>query len=216
MLILGAGLARTTGAGCAREISGGAASRPGLVGHPPFVVSATPFLRLPTLSKGRLGLLAPSSPGPLTYKKPLIPAHDVLPTSPSPAATAAPLRPSPPAMIDVDRNLLHSSLPHRIDFARRFIQFSDDDAEVLNAAAPLVAPLVQGVVDGVYCASSASLAAALSHHSPLTLPPLLPSSLQPTCSTSRTPSSPSCLPTPASSAYAAPPSAFAPLPAQSR
>lgn len=53
-------------------------------------------------------------------------------------------------MQHIDRSKLQTSLSARIAFARSFIGFTDEDGEALNAAAPLVAPLVQGVVDGVY------------------------------------------------------------------
>lgn len=56
-------------------------------------------------------------------------------------------------MIDIDRDRLQSDLAYRVSFARQFIGFSQDDADALNAAAPLVAPLVKGVVDGVYSTS---------------------------------------------------------------
>lgn len=52
-----------------------------------------------------------------------------------------------------DRDRLINSLPDRIEFARAFIGFTEEDGKTLNAAAGLVGPLVGGVVDGVYGAS---------------------------------------------------------------
>jgi hypothetical protein len=41
-------------------------------------------------------------------------------------------------------------LPSRIEYLRKFIEFTSDDAAALHAARPLVAPLVPVVVDAVY------------------------------------------------------------------
>lgn len=49
-----------------------------------------------------------------------------------------------------DRTLLTTSLEVRVAFMRDFIGFSEVDAEVLNGAAAVVAPLITGIVDGVY------------------------------------------------------------------
>ena len=43
-----------------------------------------------------------------------------------------------------------SSLPERIDYLRKFIEFTADDAATLHSAAPVIAPLVPTVVDVVY------------------------------------------------------------------
>lgn len=43
-----------------------------------------------------------------------------------------------------------NDLPSRIDYLRKFIEFTSDDAAALHAAKPLVAPLVPVVVDAVY------------------------------------------------------------------
>ncbi|KAI5799882.1 Protoglobin-domain-containing protein [Geopyxis carbonaria] len=43
-----------------------------------------------------------------------------------------------------------SSLPERVAYLRAFLNFTDDDAAALHAAAPLVGPLVPAVVDAVY------------------------------------------------------------------
>ncbi|GAA5923037.1 hypothetical protein JCM1841_000290 [Sporobolomyces salmonicolor] len=50
----------------------------------------------------------------------------------------------------VDRDLVRHDLESRIAFARDFLGFSKEDGEALNAAAPLVAPLVAGITDAVY------------------------------------------------------------------
>lgn len=42
------------------------------------------------------------------------------------------------------------SLPARVDYLRKFIDFTDADAAALHAAKPVVAPLVPAVVDAVY------------------------------------------------------------------
>jgi hypothetical protein len=41
-------------------------------------------------------------------------------------------------------------LPSRIDYLKKFISFTADDAAALHAAAPVVGPLVPAVVDAVY------------------------------------------------------------------
>jgi hypothetical protein len=41
-------------------------------------------------------------------------------------------------------------LPTRVDYLRKFIDFTSEDAAALHAAKPLVAPLVPVVVDAVY------------------------------------------------------------------
>lgn len=43
-----------------------------------------------------------------------------------------------------------NSLPERVSYLRKFINFSEEDAAALHAAAPVVAPLVPAVVDAVY------------------------------------------------------------------
>lgn len=53
-------------------------------------------------------------------------------------------------MKSYDRTLLQTSLEVRVAFMRDFIGFSAADADVLNGAATLVAPLIKGIVDGVY------------------------------------------------------------------
>jgi len=43
-----------------------------------------------------------------------------------------------------------ADLPTRIQYLRKFIDFTKDDAAMLHAAAPVVAPLVPVIVDAVY------------------------------------------------------------------
>ena len=41
-------------------------------------------------------------------------------------------------------------LPSRLEYLKKFISFTDDDAAALHAAAPVVSPLVPAAVDAVY------------------------------------------------------------------
>ncbi|KDQ21405.1 hypothetical protein BOTBODRAFT_168677 [Botryobasidium botryosum FD-172 SS1] len=50
----------------------------------------------------------------------------------------------------IDKARLNTDLAYRVRFLRSFIGFKQEDGEVLNRAAPLVAPFVSKVVDAVY------------------------------------------------------------------
>jgi hypothetical protein len=53
-------------------------------------------------------------------------------------------------MKQIDEQALQTSLPARIEYITDFLEFTSEDASILHSAAPLVAPLVQTVVDTVY------------------------------------------------------------------
>jgi hypothetical protein len=46
------------------------------------------------------------------------------------------------SMIPIDRNLLISDLAYRVSFDRQFIEFTKEDVYTLNAAAPLLLPII--------------------------------------------------------------------------
>jgi hypothetical protein len=50
----------------------------------------------------------------------------------------------------VDERRLETDLASRYEFLREFMGFADADVAALHAAAPLLAPLVPGLVDAVY------------------------------------------------------------------
>ncbi|ORY79343.1 Protoglobin-domain-containing protein [Leucosporidium creatinivorum] len=52
-------------------------------------------------------------------------------------------------MIPIDRARL-SELAYRVDFDRQFIEFTKEDASTLNAAAPLLLPIITDIVEGLY------------------------------------------------------------------
>lgn len=45
-------------------------------------------------------------------------------------------------MIPIERDRLISDLAYRVEFDRQFIEFTKEDASTLNAAAPLLLPIV--------------------------------------------------------------------------
>jgi hypothetical protein len=50
----------------------------------------------------------------------------------------------------IDEPRLETDLAYRFDYVAKFIGFGPDDVAVIHAAAPLLAPLVPGLVDAVY------------------------------------------------------------------
>lgn len=46
------------------------------------------------------------------------------------------------SMIPIARDRLNSELAYRVDFDRQFIEFTKEDASALNAAAPLLLPII--------------------------------------------------------------------------
>ncbi|VTT99764.1 hypothetical protein : Uncharacterized protein OS=Sorangium cellulosum (strain So ce56) GN=sce0288 PE=4 SV=1: Protoglobin [Gemmataceae bacterium] len=53
-------------------------------------------------------------------------------------------------MTHIDEPRLETDLAYRFDYVAKFIGFGPDDVAVIHAAAPLLAPLVPGLVDAVY------------------------------------------------------------------
>src|SRR5205814_6027403 len=54
------------------------------------------------------------------------------------------------SMKQIDKHALQTSLPTRIEYITDFLEFTSEDASILHSAAPLIAPLVQTVVDAIY------------------------------------------------------------------
>ncbi len=53
-------------------------------------------------------------------------------------------------MTHIDEPRLETDLAYRFDYVSKFMGFGPDDVAVIHAAAPLLAPLVPGLVDAVY------------------------------------------------------------------
>jgi hypothetical protein len=53
-------------------------------------------------------------------------------------------------MTTIDEPRLESDLAYRFDYVAKFMGFGPDDIAVIHSAAPLLAPLVPGLVDAVY------------------------------------------------------------------
>jgi len=53
-------------------------------------------------------------------------------------------------MTHIDEPRLESDLAYRFEYVAKFVGFDADDIAVIHSAAPLLAPLVPGLVDAVY------------------------------------------------------------------
>ncbi|HUR53836.1 MAG TPA: protoglobin domain-containing protein, partial [Gemmataceae bacterium] len=53
-------------------------------------------------------------------------------------------------MTRVDEPRLESDLGYRFEYVAKFVGFGPDDVATVHGAAPLLAPLVPGLVDAVY------------------------------------------------------------------
>lgn len=53
-------------------------------------------------------------------------------------------------MTHIDEPRLESDLAYRFEYVAKFVGFGADDIAVIHSAAPLLAPLVPGLVDAVY------------------------------------------------------------------
>ncbi|KAI9139987.1 Protoglobin-domain-containing protein [Paraphysoderma sedebokerense] len=53
-------------------------------------------------------------------------------------------------MQHIDREKLYTDLSYRIQYVTKFVDFGEEDRQVIKKSAAIIAPLVPAVVDGVY------------------------------------------------------------------